>query len=120
MFFSYLLDQFTLPMMGSTSGALDSDVALLSGRSACIMVDSSFTQLVNAGFVQIDDGLDETSTTTTVLPESETFKYCARVTTTSGNQSFDFFGCSTRCSKDSDCESGLRCLLSKSCSKQNG
>lgn len=107
-------------MMGSTSGALDSDVALLSGRSACMMVDSSFTQLVNAGFVPIDDALDETSTTTTVLLESETFKYCAQVTTTSGNQSFDFFGCSTRCSKDSDCESGLRCLLSKSCSKENG
>lgn len=107
-------------MMGSDDKALDSDVALLSGKSPCILVDSSFSQLINAGYVEVDVVSEETSTTTTALPESQTFKYCAQVTTSSGNQSFDFFGCSTRCSENADCDDGFRCLLSKTCSKQNG
>ena len=103
-------------MMGKDDNALDSDVALLSGRSPCVMVDSSFKQLINAGYIENDVAPEES----TALPESETFKYCAQVTTSSGNQSFDFFGCSTRCSKDDDCDDGFRCLLSKTCSKQDG
>jgi hypothetical protein len=113
-------DEFTLPMMGSDDKALDSDVALLSGKSQCVMVDSSFSQLINAGYVPVEDDGSETATTTTAILESDTFKYCAQVTTTSGNQSFEFFGCSTKCSADSDCESDLMCVLSKSCSKQDG
>ena len=109
-------------MGGSDDKVLDSDVALLSGRTSCVTVDSSFSQLINAGYVPIDDSIqdDDESTETTAPPESATFKYCAGVTTTSGNLSFDFFGCSSRCAQDLDCEDGLRCVLSKSCTNQDG
>jgi hypothetical protein len=107
-------------MMGADDAALDSDVALLSGRSPCVMVDSSFSQLINAGFVLVDEASEETVTTSTALTQNETYKYCAQVTTVSGNQSFDFFGCKTRCSEDSDCEDGFRCVISNTCSKQDG
>ena len=109
-------------MAGSDDKVLDSDVALLSGRTSCVMVDSSFSQLINAGYVPIDDSIqeDNTSISTTAPPESATFKYCAEVTTTSGNLSFDFSGCSSRCAQDSDCEHDLRCVLSKSCTNQDG
>lgn len=106
-------------MMGSDDKALDSDVALLSGRSQCTLIDPSFNQLINAGYVPVETP-EETSTTTTALSENETHKYCAQVTTSSGNQSFNFFGCATRCSEDADCEDDFRCLLSKTCSKQDG
>lgn len=105
--------------MGSDNTALDSDVALLSGRSPCVSVDSSFSQLINAGYVLVDSS-GESTTTSTASSETDTFKYCAQVTTTSGNQSFDFFGCSTRCAQDSDCTDDLRCVLSKSCSNEDG
>lgn len=108
----YHSDQFTIPMIGSDSTVLDSDVALLSGKSPCMVIDSSFSQLTNAGYVLVEE--------TTTSPESDIFKYCAQVMTVSGNQSFDFFGCSTRCSADSDCKDDLRCVLSKSCSNEDG
>ncbi|KAL7487108.1 hypothetical protein ACHAW6_012710 [Cyclotella cf. meneghiniana] len=108
--------QFTIPMMGSDSTVLDSDVALLSGKSLCMAIDSSFSQLTNAGYVLVDSSGEATTTS----PESDVFKYCAQVVTVSGNQSFDFFGCSTRCSADSDCKDDLRCVLSKSCSDEDG
>ncbi|KAL3783422.1 hypothetical protein HJC23_002849 [Cyclotella cryptica] len=111
--------EFTKPMMGSNTTALHSDVTLLSGRTPCVVVDSSFSQLINAGYVLVDSS-GELTTTPTASPESDTFKYCAQVTTTSGNQSFDFFGCSTRCAQDSDCSDDLRCVLSKSCSNEDG
>jgi len=113
------VDQFTIPMMGSDSSALDSDVALLSGKTPCMVVDSSFSQLTNAGYVLVDSS-GEATTTSTTSPESDIFKYCAQVMTVSGNQSFDFFGCSTRCSEDSDCTNDLRCVLSESCSNEFG
>ena len=102
--------------MGSDSTALDSDVALLSGKTPCMVVDSSFSQLTNAGYVLVDSSGEATTTS----PESDVFKYCAQVMTVSGNQSFDFFGCSTRCSADSDRKDDLRCVLSKSCSNEDG
>jgi hypothetical protein len=80
--------EFTIPNMSSDDEALDCDVALLSEQRPCVAVDSSFS-------IEVDGS--ETVTTTTAIPESDTFKYCAQVTTTLGKpeQSFDFFGCST-------------------------
>jgi hypothetical protein len=109
-------DQFTIPLMAPHDEALDSHVVLLAGESECMDVDSSFSQLINAGYI-LKDLPEDTDTTATVLPEADTF--CAQITTTSGNQSFDFFGCSTRCTQDSDCKDDLRCMISKSCSQQD-
>lgn len=108
------LDDFTLPMMGQDASAIDSDVALLSGRSSCLVVDTSFSQLTNAGFVPVDSSAESDETTAT----TDIFKYCAQVTTTNGNQSFDFLGCPSRCAQASDCEDGLQCVLSKTCSQE--
>ena len=70
-------DQFTLPMMGLDNTAWDSAASVLSGRSPCMVVDSSSLHLTNAGYVLIDSS-HEMPETPTASPDSDTFKYALR------------------------------------------
>lgn len=91
------LVKFTIPNMSSDDEAL---VSLLSEQSPCVAVDSFFS-------IEVDGS--ETVTTTIVIPESDTFKYCAQVTTTLGNQSRALTSLAAlQCSGKSHCESDFR------------
>lgn len=61
---------------------MDNEVELLSGRSPCIVIDPSLSQVTNAGYDLIDS-FDEKTATPTESPDSDTFKY-VQVTETSG------------------------------------
>jgi hypothetical protein len=50
-------------MMDSDNTIVDSDAALLTGRSPCVLVDSSFSLLINAGYVLEDKAPNETAST---------------------------------------------------------
>ncbi|EED89681.1 predicted protein [Thalassiosira pseudonana CCMP1335] len=112
---------FTTPNMGGgDTNALDSDISNLSGQTDCFEVKSGYKDLINVGYKTVDAKQTTSASTQSAASDSSMTSFCAEVTTTNGNQSFNFFGCATKCESgsDSECPNGQKCRLNRACSDE--